>query len=103
MGKGRDKRRKKKGSTNAGLGAVKTQRKTAKNEEKTERRLDRRLERDEEDVDALIAKFKLEDERKTQVVIEDDCDPPSVRVHATYTSLPAEVECTSLLFFATYG
>lgn len=92
MGKGRDKRRKQKGSSTAGLGAVKTQRKTAKNEEKTERRLDRRLERDEEDIDALLEKFRLEDERSSQPVIEDDCQPPSVRVHASYTPLPLDVE-----------
>lgn len=91
MGKGRDKRRKQKGSAVAGQGAAKTQRKTVKNDRKAERRLDRRLEDDEEDIDALLAKFKLEDARRTETRIEEDCDPPSVRVHASYTPIPLEV------------
>lgn len=96
MGKGRDKRRKQKGSTTAGQGASKTQRKTVKNELKQERRLDRRLQEDEEDIDALLEKFRLEDIRNTQPIIEDDCDPPSVRVHASYTPIPHDVRSIHL-------
>eukprot|EP00210_Caulerpa_lentillifera_P003021 g2884.t1 len=91
MGKGRDKRRKQKGSSAAGQGAAKTQRKTVQNEQKQERRIDRRLQEDEEDLDALLQKFKFEDKKRTEVIIEDNSDPPSVRVHATYTPIPHEV------------
>lgn len=98
MGKGRDKRRKQKGSSAAGQGSSKTQRKTAQKEKKQERRIDRRLQEDEEDIDALLHKFKLEDKSRTEVITNDQSDPPSVRVHASYTPIPHEVSTICVLF-----
>ena len=87
MGSGRDKKKKakeKKDGPAVGKGAEKTERKTVKNEDKKERRTEKRLAGDEDDIDALLAKFALEDKQRKEVRVEADCGPPSARVNASF-------------------
>lgn len=86
MGSGRDKRKKAKGHT-PGLGADKTAKRTDKNAEKESRRLERKAKGGEGDIDALLAKFKLEDEAQSTVRIEENCIAPTPRVYATFIPL----------------
>eukprot|EP00798_Chlamydomonas_sp_ICE-L_P018504 gene18504-25003_t len=82
MGSGRDKRKKckeKKDGPTVGTGALKTEKKTAKNEEKKEKRADKRLEGDEDNLEAMLQRFAIEDKSRKEVVIENDCPPPSAR------------------------
>ncbi|CAD7702273.1 unnamed protein product [Ostreobium quekettii] len=88
MGKGRDKRKKQRGSITAGRGADKTQRKTEKNEGKKQRRSDRRAEDD--DIDAILERLRLDDAAKTRVTVEENCAAPEPRVYATYTAVQSE-------------
>lgn len=81
MGSGRDKRKKLKPHA-PGAGQAKTERKTAAAEAKRVRRAERAT-ADEDDVDALLARIKLEDAAATAVTIEEDCPPPSGRANAT--------------------
>ena len=83
MGGGRDKR-KKKNPTAPGQGAAKTERKTEKAEEKRLRRLDK----EGDDIDAILARLKLEDAAATAVTIEEDCAPPTARCNCTLTVSP---------------
>lgn len=39
---------------------------------------------DEDDLDALLAKFALADKQQKEVVVVPDADPPSARVNATF-------------------
>jgi hypothetical protein len=82
MGSGRDKRKKNKGSK-TGIGAIKTAKKTEKNLAKSERREARKAQDEDNDIDSLLAKFKLQDEESNRVVIEEKCDAPSPRVYAS--------------------
>ena len=86
MGSGRDKRKKAKGSK-PGVGAEKTAKKTEKNADKETRRLERKAAGGEDDIDALLAQFKLEDEAKVTVCVEDNCTPPTPRVYASFLPL----------------
>lgn len=120
MGKGRDKRKKAKGSQ-GGQGGVKTARKTERNEEKAARRAERRaevrnsampewycwtsplasslfrLQGGEDDLDALLAKFALEDKQRNEPQVEHDAPPPSARVYASFTPVnPAQVRAHPL-------
>lgn len=85
MGSGRDKRKKAKGHT-PGRGGEKTDRKTEKNEEKSTRRLAKKAAGGEDDIDALLAQFKLQDERISELYVEDDCPPPGARVYSSLVS-----------------
>eukprot|EP00878_Enallax_costatus_P020083 GHUV01021214.1.p1 GENE.GHUV01021214.1~~GHUV01021214.1.p1 ORF type:complete len:137 (+),score=39.61 GHUV01021214.1:428-838(+) len=87
MGSGRDKKKKaqeKKAGPTAGKGAEKTERKTKANEVKKERRTDKKLAGDEDDIDALLEKFALEEKQLKSVEVINDCDPPSARVNASF-------------------
>ena len=86
MGSGRDKRKKAKGIV-PGQGANKTAKKTEKNEEKQQRRLERQAKGGEDDIDALLAQFKLQDEAAVAVRVEEGCAPPSSRVYASFQPL----------------
>mmetsp|Transcript_4365 Transcript_4365/g.11848 ORF Transcript_4365/g.11848 Transcript_4365/m.11848 type:complete len:564 (-) Transcript_4365:268-1959(-) len=89
MGGGRDKRKKakeKKEGPSVPKGEFKTERATAKNEEKKERRTAKKLEGNEDDIDALLAKFALEEKAKKQITIESDCSPPGARVSASFVA-----------------
>eukprot|EP00892_Ulva_mutabilis_P009626 jgi/Ulvmu1/7035/UM033_0094.1 len=77
MGKGRDKRKKQKGSNTAGHGAAKTDRKTAQNEAKKDRRL---AGADEDDIDAILAQLDVDSKKAHAVSIQAGCRPPAPRV-----------------------
>ncbi|KAL4853408.1 Kelch domain-containing protein 4 [Chlorella vulgaris] len=66
MGSGRDKRKKVTGKK-PGAGAGKTERKTELNESKKGRRQERAAQGGEDDIDALLARFRLQDEKHTSV------------------------------------
>jgi N-acetylneuraminic acid mutarotase len=83
MGSGRDKRKKSKGHK-PGQGADKTAKKTERNVEKAQRRLERMAKGGEDDIDALLAQFKLQDEASVTVRIEEDCPPPGPRVYPSF-------------------
>ncbi len=85
----RDKRKKKTGKKPGG-GADKTERKTERNEEKKSRRAERAAAGGEDDIDALLAQFKLEDQAHTRVEVQEECAPPSPRVYASFTPLPSQ-------------
>ena len=84
MGGGRDKRKKAKPSA-PGAGSAKTERKTALADEKRQRRAERGA--DEDDIEALLARARLEDAASTEVRVEADATPPSARVSASLTAL----------------
>eukprot|EP00192_Tetraselmis_astigmatica_P005231 CAMPEP_0117671142 /NCGR_PEP_ID=MMETSP0804-20121206/13165_1 /TAXON_ID=1074897 /ORGANISM="Tetraselmis astigmatica, Strain CCMP880" /LENGTH=530 /DNA_ID=CAMNT_0005479561 /DNA_START=26 /DNA_END=1618 /DNA_ORIENTATION=+ len=84
MGSGRDKRKKAKGHV-PGKGAEKTERKTEKNEKKAQRRVENTA-KDEDDIDSLLAQFKMADQQKTKVAVKGDVPPPSARVNASLTA-----------------
>lgn len=86
MGSGRDKRKKQKGSK-PGVGAAKTEKKTQKNLAKGERREARKAQSEENDIDALLARFKLQDEENNAVRIVEKCPPPTARVYASVQPL----------------
>ena len=86
MGSGRDKRKKNKGPK-PGVGAAKTERKTQKREAKEERREARKVKEEDNDIDALLARFKLEDEANNSVEVLEKCQPPSARVYASVVPL----------------
>lgn len=86
MGSGRDKRKKNKGPR-PGVGAAKTERKTQKREAKEERREARKSQIDENDIDALLARFKIEDDAKNSVTVTENCQAPSARVYASVIPL----------------
>ena len=44
----------------------------------------------EDDIDSLLAKFKLQDERQGSVEVQEDCPPPSPRVYASFTPIPSQ-------------
>ena len=86
MGSGRDKRKKLKPHA-PGTGQAKTERKTAAAEAKRVRRAERAT-ADEDDVDALLARIKLEDEAATAVSVEEDCQAPCGRANSSLACLP---------------
>lgn len=45
----------------------------------------------EDDIDALLAAFKLKDERHSKVEVQDNCAAPSPRVYASFTPIPSQV------------
>lgn len=83
MGSGRDKRKKAKGHV-PGKGTEKTDRKTEQNAEKASRRLAAKAAGGEDDIDALLAAFKLEEEQHVTIEIIKDCDPPGPRVYSSF-------------------
>jgi hypothetical protein len=85
MGSGRDKR-KKLNPTPPGTGQAKTEKKSAAAEAKQARRAERG---DEDDLDALLARARLDDAAATEVTIEQDVAPPSARANVSLTLLPA--------------
>lgn len=95
MGGGRDKRKKakeKKDGPLAGKGVAKTDKKTELNEAKKERRAVTKLAGNEDDIDAIFAKFAIDSEKgDQQVTIEADCPPPSPRVNASFIPYIAPV------------
>lgn len=44
----------------------------------------------EDDIDSLLAAFKLEDDRQATVVVQEDCPSPSPRVYASFLPLPSQ-------------
>ena len=44
-----------------------------------------------EDLDALLEQFALDDEAKSTVQVIEDCNPPSARVFASFTPVPLAV------------
>lgn len=50
----------------------------------------RYLQGGEDDIDALLAKFKLQDERHSAVSIKENCAAPSPRVYASLTPIPSQ-------------
>ncbi|GAB4820430.1 hypothetical protein N2152v2_007476 [Parachlorella kessleri] len=96
MGSGRDKRKKVKGKV-PGKGAEKTAKKTEKNSEKSTRRVERKAVGGEDDIDALLAQFKLKDAQVDEVrVLEGKA--PTARVYASFVPLPSQKENEVLLF-----
>ncbi|KAL0055849.1 hypothetical protein WJX82_005035 [Trebouxia sp. C0006] len=87
MGSGRDKRKKAKPKA-PGAGAEKTSRKTEKNEGKAVKRAAKAAKGGDDDIDALLAQFALEEKAKTSADIREDVVPPSARVHASFTAHP---------------
>ena len=78
MGKGRDKRKKAKGSSTAGHGAAKTEQKTRKNEEK---KLRREAGDGEDDIDAILAELDRENGALQQgPIVTADVAPPGPRI-----------------------
>ena len=45
----------------------------------------------DDDLDAVLASFKLADAAVSAVRVEEDCPPPSARVCASFTPLPLRV------------
>ncbi|KAL0040670.1 hypothetical protein WJX79_001168 [Trebouxia sp. C0005] len=87
MGSGRDKRKKAKPKA-PGAGAEKTSRKTEKNEGKAVKRAAKAAKGGDDDVDALLAQFALEEKAKNNADIREDVAPPSARVYASFTAHP---------------
>ncbi|KFM23343.1 Kelch domain-containing protein 4 [Auxenochlorella protothecoides] len=98
MGSGRDKRKKAKGGGKPGAGAEKTARKSEQNEGKAVRRLERKTQGGEDDIDALLAKFKLEDAAATAIRVEPGVRP-SPRVYSTFNLLPSQQKENELILF----
>lgn len=84
MGKGRDKRKKLKGTASVGKGALKTERKTQKNEEKKARRDGKAGAGGEDDIDAILAQLDLESAAKSAVRVTADAPPPGARVNCVW-------------------
>lgn len=51
----------------------------------------RALQGGEDDIDALLAAFKLKDERHSRVEVQEGCAAPSPRVYASFTPIPSQV------------
>ena len=49
----------------------------------------------DDDVDALLAQFALEERAKNSADIRQDVAPPSARVYASFTAHPTSVRLTS--------
>ena len=47
----------------------------------------------DDDLDAVLAGFKLADAAVSAVRVEEDCPPPSARVCGSFTPLPLRVRC----------
>eukprot|EP00879_Flechtneria_rotunda_P020276 GHRR01021324.1.p1 GENE.GHRR01021324.1~~GHRR01021324.1.p1 ORF type:complete len:137 (+),score=25.57 GHRR01021324.1:1501-1911(+) len=106
MGTGRDKKKKakeKKLGPAAGKGLEKTERKTIANELKKERRTDKKLQGDEDDIDALLAKFALEEKQLKSVQVIADCNPPSARVNASFVPYITQRGSEIILFGGEYS
>jgi hypothetical protein len=74
-----------------GKGPEKTEKHTQRNESKKERRTDKELAADEDNIDALLAKFAMEERAKRAVEVEQDCAPPSARANASFSPCVAPV------------
>lgn len=102
MGGGRDKRKKckeRKEGPSVGTGAIKTEKKTQKADAKKERRAAAKLAGDEDDVEAMLAKFALEAAAKQGApLIEADCPSPSPRVNSSFISYVAPKVNDILMF-----
>ncbi|CAL8469827.1 g9369 [Coccomyxa elongata] len=98
MGSGRDKRKKAKGKV-PGHGDEKTARKTEINQTKAERRTARKLEGGEDDLDALLKSFELQDKKAKEIIVVSNADPPSPRLFATFTPVPGPKDRTNILLF----
>jgi hypothetical protein len=99
MGSGRDKR-KKANPGKPGAGREKTERKTAAAEAKRERR-ETRDGADEDDIDALLARVRLADAASAggAARVEEGVAPPSRRVNASLTAVPAGPRPGELLLY----
>lgn len=87
MGSGRDKKKKakeRKLGPAPGKGTEKTEKKTERNETKKQRRVEKKLEGDEDNIDAILAKFAMDDKAQKQVTIQTDCAAPTARVNASF-------------------
>ena len=47
----------------------------------------------EDDLDALLAKFALEDKMQSSVEVVDDSAPPSARVYSSFTPVSPQQVC----------
>ena len=61
------------------------------------------LVQDEDDIDALLAQFKLDDQQKTKVTVTADVAPPSARVNGSFTAYCTQVEAVSLISYNSDG
>lgn len=50
----------------------------------------------DDDVDALLAQFALEEKAKSTVDVREDVVGPSARVYASFTAHPTSVSCCDL-------
>ena len=48
----------------------------------------------DDDVDALLNQFNLEEKAKSTAQIRENADPPSARVYASFTAHPTSVSVT---------
>jgi hypothetical protein len=46
----------------------------------------------DDDIEAVLAKFRLEDDALSRAEILTDVDPPSARVHSSFTATTSQVE-----------
>ena len=81
MGKGRDKKKKNKTDNS-------TAKNKSKEEQKKYKKLSKKQDEEFEDIDAILAEFKKEQEEMFKVTEETDCDPPSRRVNASLCANP---------------
>ena len=91
MGSGRDKRKKAaaaKGKPRGPSGADKAADRASR---KAEKRAEAAAAAGDGDLDALLAAFKLEDERREAVVVQEGVPPPGARVFASWTTVRAGV------------
>lgn len=54
------------------------------------------LQDENEDLDALLEQFALDDEAKSTVQVVEDCSPPSARVFASFTPNPLAVRSSCM-------
>ncbi|EIE25653.1 galactose oxidase [Coccomyxa subellipsoidea C-169] len=101
MGSGRDKRKKAKGKV-PGHGDEKTARKTELNQTKAERRTARQIEGGEDDLDALLKQFELNDKKSKEIVVLSNAEPPSPRLFASFTPVPSADRTNILMFGGEY-
>ncbi len=51
----------------------------------------------EDDLDALLKRFQLQDKKAKEIEIQHNADPPSARLFANFTPIPGAVSYSSTL------
>eukprot|EP00877_Chromochloris_zofingiensis_P007071 jgi/Chrzof1/2617/Cz11g22180.t1 len=106
MGSGRDKKKKakeRKLGPAPGKGTEKTEKKTERNETKKQRRVEKKLEGDEDNIDAILAKFAMDDKAQKQVTIQTDCAAPTARVNASFVRHVTPKSSDVIMFGGEYS